>query len=112
MCPSYLSAIVASHRCCLTHPNTPPPLPPSFLLILTQVIVTEQGLADLRGLAPRKRAELIIEKCAHPDYKPVLRDYFRRADTVANGHHTPHLLEEAFRWHTSFVKTGKMPKAA
>ncbi len=28
------------------------------------VIVTEQGLADLRGLSPKQRAQLIIEKCA------------------------------------------------
>src|SRR5204862_362253 len=44
-----------------------------------QVIVTEQGLADLRGLAPRRRAELVIEQCAHPDYRPMLRDYYARA---------------------------------
>ncbi len=33
------------------------------------VVVTEQGLADLRGLAPRERATLIIEHCAHPGYR-------------------------------------------
>jgi len=38
------------------------------------IIVTEQGLADLRGLSPRERAPLIIEKCAHPDYKPILME--------------------------------------
>src|SRR5690606_27125039 len=41
----------------------------------TMVIVTEQGLADLRGLAPKQRARLIIERCAHPDYRPMLQDY-------------------------------------
>src|SRR5690554_6191964 len=45
----------------------------------TMVIVTEQGLADLRGLAPKQRAKLIIERCAHPDYRPLLQDYFDRA---------------------------------
>ena len=40
-------------------------------------VVTEQGLADLRGLAPKDRAKLIIEKCAHPEYKPILTDYLR-----------------------------------
>lgn len=45
----------------------------------TQIIVTEQGLADLRGLNPSQRAALIIEKCAHPDYKEQLWDYFNRA---------------------------------
>ena len=44
-----------------------------------QVIVTEQGLADLRGLSPKQRAKQIIEKCAHPDFRPGLREYYRRA---------------------------------
>lgn len=38
------------------------------------VIVTEQGLADLRGLSPRERAPVIIKNCAHPDYKDLLMD--------------------------------------
>jgi len=38
------------------------------------IVVTEQGLADLRGLAPRERAPLIIEKCAHPDFKDMLHE--------------------------------------
>ena len=38
------------------------------------IIVTEQGLADLRGLSPRERAPIIIEKCAHPDYKDMLHE--------------------------------------
>ena len=44
-----------------------------------QVIVTEQGLADLRGLSPKQRARLIIDNCAHPDYRPALEDYYERA---------------------------------
>lgn len=67
------------------------------------VLVTEQGLADLRGLAPRERAKVIIEKCAHPDYRPALRDYFRRAES--RGGHTPHILEEVFSWHSRFGQT-------
>jgi acetyl-CoA hydrolase len=38
------------------------------------IIITEQGLADLRGLSPRERAPVIIEKCAHPDYKVMLHE--------------------------------------
>jgi acetyl-CoA hydrolase len=38
------------------------------------VIVTEQGLADVRGLSPKERARVIIKKCAHPDYVPILED--------------------------------------
>ncbi|CAM5209766.1 acetyl-CoA hydrolase/transferase family protein [Oligella ureolytica] len=45
----------------------------------SQIIVTEQGLADLRGLSPRQRAERIIENCVHPDYRDELRSYFERA---------------------------------
>ncbi|KAE8453100.1 hypothetical protein EG329_012287 [Mollisiaceae sp. DMI_Dod_QoI] len=44
------------------------------------VIVTEQGLADVRGLSPKERAKVIIEKCAHPEYKPILEDYFKKAE--------------------------------
>lgn len=70
------------------------------------VIVTEQGLADLRGLAPRQRAKLIIEKCAHPDYRPMLEDYYARAEKA--GGHTPHLLQEALSWHQRYIETGDM----
>ena len=57
------------------------------------VVITEQGVADLRGLSPRQRAPLIIARCAHPAYRPALEDYFQRA--LRRGGHTPHLLEEA-----------------
>ena len=43
------------------------------------VIVTEQGVADLRGLSPKERAISIIENCAHPDYKEALYEYFNEA---------------------------------
>lgn len=72
------------------------------------VIVTEQGLADLRGLSPKQRAKLIIENCAHPDYRPALREYYRRALEMSPGKHTPHLLEEAFAWHLRYQRTGSM----
>lgn len=72
------------------------------------VIITEQGLADLRGLSPQKRAKLVIENCAHPDYKPALLDYYERAVKSANSQHTPHLLNEALSWHARFLETGTM----
>jgi succinyl-CoA:acetate CoA-transferase len=72
------------------------------------VIVTEHGVADLRGLAPRHRALQIIDHCAHPDYREALRDYYVRALAGAPGKHTPHLLDEAFSWHTSFLRHGTM----
>ncbi|GAB3710981.1 acetyl-CoA hydrolase/transferase family protein [Mariniluteicoccus flavus] len=73
-----------------------------------QVIITEQGLADLRGLAPRKRAKVIIEKCAHPDYRDALLDYTERAAKLANGLQTPHDLATALSWHQNFLTNGTM----
>ena len=73
-----------------------------------QVIVTEQGLADLRGLSPKQRALVVIENCAHPDYRPALRDYYRRALDSRSGKQTPHLLEEAFGWHLNYMASGRM----
>ena len=73
-----------------------------------QILVTEQGLADLRGKSPTQRAELIVERCAHPDYRPQLRDYLARAKTNPVGRHTPHLLDEALSWHQRYVETGNM----
>ena len=70
------------------------------------ILVTEQGLADLRGLAPRERARAIIDNCAHPMYRDALNDYFDRS--CAKGGHTPHLLREALSWHANFEETGNM----
>jgi len=73
------------------------------------ILVTDQGLADLRGLAPRERAKLIIENCVHPEYRDELRSYFERACATAGGQ-TPHILEEAFSWHCRLRDTGTMKK--
>ncbi|MDR6194519.1 succinate CoA transferase [Siphonobacter sp. SORGH_AS_0500] len=73
------------------------------------ILVTDQGLADLRGLAPRERAKAIIANCVHPDYREELQSYFDRA--CERGGHTPHVLEEAFSWHTRLATTGTMKKA-
>ncbi len=70
------------------------------------ILVTEQGLADLRGLAPRERAQKIIDHCAHPMYRDKLNDYFKRA--CIKGGHTPHILNEALSWHANFEETGQM----
>jgi len=72
------------------------------------VVITEQGLADLRGLAPRKRARAIIENCAHPDYREALLDYLERAEKTAASLHTPHDLREALSWHVRMLETGSM----
>lgn len=75
------------------------------------VIVTEQGLADLRGLAPKERAIEIINKCAHPDYKDQLKEYFDRACFYAQKAkclHEPHILRDAFKMHLNFQDNGTM----
>jgi succinyl-CoA:acetate CoA-transferase len=70
------------------------------------ILVTEQGLADLRGLAPRERAKEIIKNCVHPEYREQLQDYFNRA--LKRGGHTPHIIEEALQWHCNLLKSGTM----
>lgn len=74
-----------------------------------EVFVTEQGLADVRGLSPRERARCIIENCAHPDYKIMLLDYLNRAEE-GKYQHEPHLMDETHAWHDRFLKTGSMRK--
>ncbi|TWT81976.1 Propionyl-CoA:succinate CoA transferase [Planctomycetes bacterium CA13] len=69
-----------------------------------QVMVTEQGLADLRGLAPEARAERIIEKCAHPDYRSYLHQYVKDS----RNSHIKHDLEHCFDLHKNLAKTGSM----
>jgi len=71
-----------------------------------QLIVTEQGLADLRGLSPREKATTIIKNCVHPNYKPKLENYYQKA--LQKGGHTPHLISEALSWHKRFLETGSM----
>ena len=73
-----------------------------------QVLVTEQGLADLRGLSPKQRATLIIDRCAHPDDRPALADYYARARVGSYGQQSPSLPGEALSWHQRFMETGSM----
>ncbi|MBQ0073398.1 MAG: succinate CoA transferase [Prevotella sp.] len=68
------------------------------------VIITEQGIADLRGKAPMERAMAIIENCAHPDYRPILREYVK----IATGGHTHHNLPAAFAMHDTLRRKGDM----
>jgi succinyl-CoA:acetate CoA-transferase len=62
-----------------------------------QIIVTEQGLADLRGLSPVERARCIIENCVHPDFKDELTTYLKESLEKCKYLHTPHILEKAFK---------------
>jgi succinyl-CoA:acetate CoA-transferase len=71
------------------------------------VVVTEHGLVDTRPLTPRQVAEQIIEKCAHPDYRDMLREYYQRAVRESGGHE-PHCLDEVFFMHRRYQQTGDM----
>ena len=74
-----------------------------------RVLVTEQGVADLRGLSPRQRARLIIERCAHPDYRELLWDFLRLSE--GKGLHTPTSLRHAFAMHLAYEEEGDMRTA-
>jgi acetyl-CoA hydrolase len=74
-------------------------------------VVTEQGLADCRGLAPKDRAKLIIEKCAHPEYKPILSEYLEiaTADCIKRKvGHQPQLWDRAFKMQLNLAQNGTM----
>lgn len=76
------------------------------------VVTLAEHYADLRGLAPRQRVEKIIA-IAHPDYRPLLQDYYDRALAFAKEKkimQTPHLLGEALSFHQRFQETGSMKK--
>ncbi|MBU3856754.1 acetyl-CoA hydrolase/transferase family protein [Bacteroides gallinaceum] len=68
------------------------------------VIITEQGVADLRGKSPMERAKAIIENCAHPDYKQLLWDYLK----ISTKGQTCHCLSAALGMHQVFLKKGDM----
>ncbi|MDR2890162.1 MAG: succinate CoA transferase [Alistipes sp.] len=72
-----------------------------------KVMISEYGVADLRGKSPRQRAETIIENCVHPDYRPLLRKYL---ESGAKGQ-TPVNLDTAFAFHKAFIATGDMMNA-
>src|SRR5262249_49617399 len=69
-----------------------------------QVIATEQGLADLRGLGPAERARLLSERCAHPAYREVLQRYVREAGPG----HLRHDLSRCFQLHHNLLRYGSM----
>ncbi len=68
------------------------------------VVVTEQGFADLRGLAPQQRAQLIVERCAHPMYREYLNRYLRESGPG----HIRHDLSRCFELHRNLSQYGSM----
>jgi acyl-CoA hydrolase len=61
-------------------------------------------VADLRGKSPAQRAEIIIENCAHPDYKQLLWDYLK----LSKMGQTRHNLTAAFAMHDTLARKGDM----
>jgi len=74
---------------------------------VVDVVITEQGVADLRGLEPVERATAVTKYCAHPVYQPLLENYLKKA-VLETGGHEPHLLDEAFSFHLRYLQTGTM----
>ncbi|KAG7848853.1 hypothetical protein KL941_001671 [Ogataea angusta] len=75
------------------------------------VIVTDFGLADLRGCSPKERVSKIINQCAHPDYRAQLQDYYDRALFYCEKKktmHEPHILKDAFKMHINLQENGTM----
>ena len=71
-----------------------------------RILATEYGVADLRGKSPEQRARLIIENCAHPDYRQLLWDYLKLSE--GKSYHTPMSLTNAFKMHLTYEQTGDM----
>ncbi len=69
-----------------------------------QIIATEQGIADLRGKDPHERALLIINNCAHPDYRDQLRHYLK----LTKEGHEPLSLSLGLAMHRQFLRHGDM----
>ncbi len=71
------------------------------------ILITDQGIADLRHKDPVERAQCIIDNCAHPMYRELLRDYLK----LGTQGQTPHTLRAAFAFHNAFNDTGDMRNA-
>lgn len=68
------------------------------------ILITEQGIADLRGKSPMERAKTIIENCAHPEYKQILWDYLK----ISSKGQTMHNMKAALGMHATLIETGDM----
>jgi acetyl-CoA hydrolase len=69
-----------------------------------QVVITEQGIADLRGHSPSERSRIMVRECAHPDFRGDLNEYL----DLSGGGQTPQTLRASFAMHQQFQDTGDM----
>ena len=72
-----------------------------------KIIITEHGIADLRGKNPTQRARIIIDNCVDPDYRPLLNDYLN----MGIKGQTPQNLNCCFAFHQAFAESGDMRNA-
>jgi acyl-CoA hydrolase len=71
------------------------------------IVVTENGIADLRGLDEGERADAIVAHCASEAYRGQLTAYLLAAREQCGGHH-PQLPEAAFGWYRRLKEEGTM----
>ncbi|MDR1763351.1 MAG: acetyl-CoA hydrolase/transferase family protein [Dysgonamonadaceae bacterium] len=69
-----------------------------------KILITEHGIADLRGKSPIQKAEVIINNCVDPSYRDLLNDYLK----LGQKGHTPQKISAALAFHDTFIKTGDM----
>jgi len=69
-----------------------------------KILITEHGVADLRGKSPVQRAEAIINNCVDPQYKDMFKEYLQ----LGQKGHTPQNIAAALAFHDTFMKTGDM----
>lgn len=69
-----------------------------------KIIISEYGIADLRGKSPRQRAEEIINKVVHPDYREKLQEYLE----ISSQGQTKMHFDACFEFHRQFKETGSM----
>ena len=69
-----------------------------------QVLVTEHGVADMRGKDPMERARIVIANCAAPEYRDQLSQYL----AFVRAGHEPLSFRSSFAMHHKFAQDGDM----
>ena len=70
------------------------------------VVISEFGVADLRGKDDVEWARRSTERCTHPDYRRALEQSLEEA-LSGKGHH-PMQMGSAYSWHERLQKSGSM----
>jgi succinate CoA transferase len=71
-----------------------------------KVLVTEYGVADLRAKTPIERANAVIDNCAHPAYRDILRKFL----SFGGKSHEPVDIFRMYDMHRAFKQCGDMRK--